>query len=129
MTKKISQKSKNPKKQRKYLALAPLHKKHKMLSSHLSKELKEKYKKRSFPLHKGDTVKIMVGAFKGKQGKILIINTKKLTVHIEGMQKTRKDGTKVNIPFNASNLQIVNLNTEDRIRIKALERRGKQNAS
>ncbi|MCX8194187.1 MAG: 50S ribosomal protein L24 [Candidatus Pacearchaeota archaeon] len=119
-------KSKNPKKQRKYRAKAPLHIKRKMISAHLSKELRKKYERRAFSLRKGDVVKIMRGEFKNKEGKVAIIETKKNRVFIEGLQKTRKDGTKINIPFDPSNLLIINLNLEDKKRIKSLERKIKK---
>ncbi len=113
--------SKQPRKQRKYRFKAPLHIKHKMLGGGLSKELRKKYQKRSIPLRKGDNVKITTGTFKGKKGKISIVNTKKMIVYIEGVQKTRKDGTKVNIPLHPSNLIIIDLNLEDKKRTKKLK--------
>ncbi|UZE93640.1 MAG: 50S ribosomal protein L24 [Candidatus Pacearchaeota archaeon] len=115
--------SKQPRKQRKYKAKAPLHVKHKMLATHLSKELRKKHGKRSITLRKDDVVKIIRGTFKGKQGKISIVNMKKIRVYIEGIQRTRKDGTKVNVPFNPSNLIIVELNLDDKKRNKKLRRR------
>ncbi|MEM4152933.1 MAG: 50S ribosomal protein L24 [Candidatus Pacearchaeota archaeon] len=118
--------SKSKRKQRKYRANAPLHIKRKMLSSHLSKELREKYKRRSFPIRKGDTVKVMRGEFKNKVGKIIKVELKKNRVFIEGLQKTRKDGTKINVPFDPSNLLIISLNLEDKKRIKSIERKIKQ---
>ena len=116
--------SKQPRKQRKYRVNAPLHLRHKAVSANLSKELKTKYKRKSFPLRKGDTVKIMIGEFKKKTGKISIVNLIKMRIAIEGIQKQKKDGTKVNVYFNPSNLQITELNLEDKERDKAL-RRGK----
>lgn len=116
--------SKKIRKQRKYRFEAPLHIKYNFLASHLSKELRKKYNKRSLPLRKGDTVKIMRGEFRKKEGKIAIVNTKKNIVFIEGMQKARKDGTKVNIPFSPSKLQIINLNLDDKKRLKLVERKG-----
>jgi len=115
--------SKQPRKQRKYLAKAPLHIKHKFLSANLSKELRKKYNRRSFPLRKGDVVRIMRGKFKKKQGKIAGLNLKRTKASIEGMQKTKKDGTKVNIFFHPSKLQIHELNLEDAKRIKSIERK------
>ena len=52
--------SKQPRKQRKYLANAPLHLKKKFISVNLSKELRKKHGKRNVSLRKGDIVKIMV---------------------------------------------------------------------
>tara|TARA_Y100000310_G_C20695139_1_gene825123 strand:- start:2727 stop:3080 length:354 start_codon:yes stop_codon:yes gene_type:complete len=93
------------------------------MASHLSKELRSKYKKRSFPIRKDDEVKIMRGKFKGKTGKIANIDRPRKRVAIEGIQRKKKDGTKINIFFNSSVLQIQKLNLEDKKRVKALERR------
>ncbi|MDO8459843.1 MAG: 50S ribosomal protein L24 [Nanoarchaeota archaeon] len=109
--------SKQPRKQRKYRYNAPLHIKHKFLSAHLSKELRKKYGKRSLPLRKGDDVLVMRGSFKKKKGKLAIINLKNTKVAIEGIQRTKKDGTKVNVYFHPSILQIQSLNLDDRKRI------------
>jgi large subunit ribosomal protein L24 len=108
--------SKLPRKQRKYLANAPLHKKHKFLSANLSEELRKKHSKRSLPLRKGDEVLVMRGSFKRKKAKVSLISLKKSIVFIEGIQRTKKDGTKVNVPFSPSNLQITSL-FDDRLRI------------
>jgi len=115
--------SKQPRKQRKYRANAPLHILHKMISSNLSKELRKKYGKRSFPVRKGDIVKIMIGEFKRKTGKVDSIDVKKSRIIIEGIFRTKKDGSKVGVYFDASNLQIKELNLEDIKRKKALERK------
>lgn len=118
--------SKQPRKQRKYLAEAPIHIKRKFLSSNLSKELRKKYQRRSFVLRKEDTVKIMVGSFKGKTGKVSNVDLRRKKVSIEGIQRAKKDGTKVNLFFNSSNLQIQELNLEDKERIKSIERKIKK---
>ena len=114
--------SKQPRKQRKYLANAPLHIKHKIASANLSKELRKRYGKRSFPIRKDDTVKIMRGEFKGKTGKIDSVDLNKLRVAISGIFRSKKDGSKVGVYFNPSNLQIRELNLEDKKRIKSVER-------
>jgi len=106
-----------------------LHTKHKMMSSNLSKELRKKYEKRNFPLRKGDSIKILRGEFKGKTGKIETVNLKRLRVIIEGIYRTKKDGTKVGVYFNPSNLQIKELNLEDGKRKQALERKAGEKTS
>jgi large subunit ribosomal protein L24 len=118
--------SNKPKKQRKYLAQAPNHVKRKLISSNLSKSLRTTHKKRSLPLRKKDTVKVMRGAFKKKTGKVIEINAKYNKVFIENIQKTKKDGTKISIPFDASNLQIIELNTDDKKRINKSNEAAKQ---
>jgi len=115
-------KSKKPRKQRKYLKEAPLHVRRKMISAHLSKELRAKYKKRSIPVRVGDEVKILRGEFKGKTGKVKRVDTKKYKIYIEGITKKRTVGTEYMVPIHPSNVEIIKLNLEDKKRVKALER-------
>ena len=110
--------SKQPRKQRKYLAKAPIHVKKKQLSANLSKDLRQKHQMRNLELRKGDRVKVMRGKHKGKQGKIIEIKTKRLKIYISGIQIKKLEGSKVNLPFRASNLQIIELNMEDKRRMK-----------
>lgn len=109
-----------PRKQRKYFYNAPLHKKHKFLSAQLSKSLREKYGKRNLPLRKGDEVLVMRGSFRKKKAKITSTNLKASRIILEGIQRSKKDGTKVNVYFRPSSLQIQSLNIEDRERLASL---------
>jgi len=68
----------------------------------------------------------MRGSFGGKKAKITSVNSKKIRVVLEGMQRTKKDGTKVNVYFHPSNLQIQSLSLDDKKRIAALERATKK---
>jgi len=115
--------SKQPRKQRKFRANAPLHLRRKMVSVSLSKELKKKHDKRNFPVRKGDNVSIMRGEFKGKSGKIENVDMKKMKVVIDGIYRTKKDGSKVAVMFEPSNLQIKELVLEDKKRKASLERK------
>jgi large subunit ribosomal protein L24 len=110
--------SSQPRKQRKYLAKAPLNKKRKLLSVNLSKNLRNKIKKRNIPAKKGDKVKILRGKYKGKEGKITKILTKQTKIYIENIQTKKQDGSSVEIPLRPSNLQIIELNMEDKKRFK-----------
>lgn len=115
--------SKQPRKQRKFLANAPLHTKHKFLNAALSKELRKKHGKRSFPLRKGDEVLVMRGAFKKKKAKVVFVNLKRTKISLENIQRAKKDGTKVNVWFHPSALQIQTLNLDDKKRMSALEKK------
>ena len=108
--------SKKPKKQRKYLENAPLHIKHKFLSANLAKPLRTKYKLRNIPVRKGDKVKVMVGKFKKQLGKVDRVDLKKTRIYIEGLQAIKRDGTKVNVAIHPSNIQIQELNLDDKER-------------
>lgn len=118
--------SKKPSKQRKYRYNAPLHIKQKFMSVHLSKELREKYARRNFPIRKGDKVKVLRGQFKGRENKVEQVMLSKLKVYITGIDRSKKEGSKVKYPFEPSNLMITELNLEDKKRKEALERNVKK---
>jgi len=115
-------KSIKPRKQRKYLYNAPLHKKRKWLSAHLSENLLLKYDKRSVPVITGDEVEVMRGSFKGHKDKVSSVHVKKQVVEIEGITTAKADGTKIAKSVHASNLLITKLNLTDRWRRQKLER-------
>ena len=115
--------SKKKKNQNKYRHNAPLHIKQKLISAHLSKELRKRYSKRSIGLRKGDKVKVSRGHFKGKTGKVDMISLKKSRAYLTGIEVIKKDGSKTTFPFHPSNLIITELNVEDKNRKIALERK------
>ncbi|MDP1695357.1 MAG: 50S ribosomal protein L24 [archaeon] len=116
-----------PRKQHKYTHNAPLHIRHTFLSANLSKELRKKYGKRNLPLRKGDEVLVMRGSSRKKKAKVVSINLKRTKVALEGIQRTKKEGSKVNIFFHPSVLQIQSLSLDDKKRLAALNRKtGKQ---
>ena len=114
--------SKQPRKQRKYVANAPLHIKKKFVSVNLSKELRKKYGKRNIGLRKGDLIKIKRGKFKGRQGKILEIKLKLKKITVDGINVKKMDGSKVNVKLQHSNLQIIELNLDDKKRLEKLKK-------
>lgn len=99
-------------KQRKYLYNAPLHIKRKHLSAHLAGNLKAKYKKRSIPLRKGDTVKVLRGGLRGHVGKISEVHTKKMMVAIEKAALTKADGKSIAKLIHPSNLVVMKLHDD-----------------
>lgn len=116
-------KSKKPSKQRKEIYTAPLHKRQRLLSGHLSKELAKKYGRRSIGIRKNDKVKIVRGEFKKKTGEVIKTDLKETGVQVAGIEKIKKDGTKVVPYIHPSNLIITELSLDDRKRKKALERK------
>lgn len=109
--------STQPRKQRKYRVNAPLHIKRTFMHAHLAKELRKKYGKRTLSLRKDDKVKILVGDFKGKEGKIIELDMKAGRIFVEGIDRAKKDGSKARIPLQVSNVMITAVGKEDK-RIK-----------
>ncbi|HDJ50934.1 MAG TPA: 50S ribosomal protein L24 [Thermoprotei archaeon] len=117
-------KSKQPRKQRKVLYIAPKHVRYKMMSAHLSKELREKYGVRALPVRKGDVVRVMRGNYRGHEGKVVEVDRKRYYIYIEGVKIKKADGTEVLRPIHPSKVMIVKLDMSDKWRIKILERKG-----
>jgi len=126
MKKKFSMKwksSKQVRKQRKYRYNAPLHVKQKFVHVHLSKELRKKHKTRNLGLKKGDKVKIVRGQFKKHVGNVERVDLKKIKVHVSGIEVTKKDGSKTTYLIDPSNLEITELNLDDKMRQKIIDRK------
>lgn len=109
-------KSKQPRKQRKFLYNAPLHVKKKFVQANLSKDLQEKSKRRSFGVKVGDKVRLVRGQFKGKTGKVEKVDIKATKIFVAGIEAIKKDGSKVAYPIHPSNLIIEELKLDDKKR-------------
>jgi large subunit ribosomal protein L24 len=106
-----------PKKQRKYLANAPLHTRRKIMSVNLTPELRKEVKKRNIPVRKGDKVQIMRGRFKTKTAKVEKVLRKDYKLLLEGIMIEKKDGSKVKFPIHYSNVKIMELEMSDKKRM------------
>jgi large subunit ribosomal protein L24 len=110
--------SKQPRKQVKFRANAPNHIKRTFMGSTLDKELRKKYGRRSIEVRKGDEVKVMRGKFRGKQGKVGVVDVKHVRVQIDGIQRMKTGGEKLETWFHPSNIKIIILDTTDKKRLK-----------
>ena len=111
-----------PRKQRAFVRNAPDHIRNKLLCAHLSKELKEKHKIRSIRVRKGDKVKVMIGQFKNKIGKVDRVSTKRQRLFITGVEQTKMDGTKALYPVHPSNVMITELDLSDKRRLSEVKK-------
>ena len=87
---------------RKAYFTAPSHERYKLMSSHLSKDLKAKHNARAMPIRKDDEVIIVRGTYKGNKGKVTQVYRKKWAVHVEKISKTKANGAPYNIPLHPS---------------------------
>ncbi|NOZ76570.1 MAG: 50S ribosomal protein L24 [Euryarchaeota archaeon] len=115
--------SKLPRKQRKRLHQAPLHRRQKMVVSPLSAELREKYGKRSARVRRGDTVRMLRGDFAGHEGKVEKVILKTGKIHVAGVTIQKANATDRFLPVDPSNCEITKLELGDELRIKSLERK------
>jgi len=112
-----------PRKQRKMLFQAPLHRRYRLFSAPLAPELRKSRGVRSLPLRVGDTVMITRGDHKGFEGKVTRVDRKKYRVFIEGLTREKVDGTTIFVGIHPSKVMITKLNLDDKWREKILERK------
>lgn len=104
---------------------APSHIRRKIMSSPLSKELRQKYNVRSMPIRKDDEVQVVRGHYKGQQiGKVVQVYRKKYVIYIERVQREKANGTTVHVGIHPSKVVITRLKL-DKDRKKILERKAK----
>ena len=97
----------------------------KQVCATLSKDLRKKYSRRSVRIMIDDTVKVIRGEYKGITGKITKISIENNSIAIEGNKKEKLKGDKVDIYIHSTNVIITALNTDDKWRLKILEKKSK----
>ena len=117
MTRPLSSK---PSKQRAALYNTPPHRIRRILSASLSTELKSSHGRNSYPVRKGDTVKILRGDFAGIEGKITRIDTKRQRLFVEGVSREKVAGTSTNISVHSSKVMLTKLNLDDKWRADSI---------
>ncbi|CAO2608148.1 60S ribosomal protein L26 [Lemmus lemmus] len=96
---------------------APSHIRRKIMSSPLSKELRQKFR--------DDDVQVVRGHYKGQQiGKVVQVYRKKYGIYIERVQREKANGTTVHVGIHPSKVVITRLKL-DKERKKILERKAK----
>ena len=105
--------SKQPRKQRKRQASAPLHQRHRQVHATLADDLREEYGTRSVRVVAGDTVEVLRGDDAGTEGEVLDVDLKDTTVSVEDVTIEKADGEEVPRRVDASNLRVTALDTED----------------
>lgn len=116
-------KSKSPRKQRKAIYCAPLHKRRKLIVAQLSPELRGRYGVRNLPVRKDDEVMINQGTFTSIQGKVSRVDRNKYVIFVDGATGEKTTGQSYPVPIRASRVTIVKLKLDD-WRNKILKRKG-----
>lgn len=94
----------------------PKHVRDRTICSSLADNLREQYGRRSVRVIKGDNIRVMRGEYTGIEGKIEKVNTQRGTLAIEGVQREKVRGGNVKVQIHASNVQIIGLKLDDKLR-------------
>uniref|UniRef100_H0XP23 KOW domain-containing protein n=1 Tax=Otolemur garnettii TaxID=30611 RepID=H0XP23_OTOGA len=104
---------------------APSHIRRKLMSSPLSKELRQKYNVQSMPIRKDDEVQVVRGHYKGQQTGKVQFYRKKYVIYIQQVQREKANGTTVHVGIHSSKVVITRLKL-DKDHKKILERKKSQ---
>ena len=97
----------------------------KQICATISKDLRKKYSRRSVRIMANDTVKVIRGEYKGLTGKVSKISLRSNSIAIEGNKKEKLKGDKIDVYIHSTNVIITSLNTDDKWRLKILEKKPK----
>ena len=97
----------------------------KQICAPLSKQLRKNYERRRIRIMTDDTVKVIRGEYKGITGKVTKISSDSNSVAIEGNKKEKLKGEKIDVYIHSTNMIITSLNTDDKWRLKILEKKPK----
>ena len=97
----------------------------KQICATISKDLRKKYSRRSTRIMVDDTVKVVRGEYKGLTGKVSKISLDSNSIAIEGNKKEKLKGDKIDVYIHSTNVIITSLNTNDKWRLKILEKKPK----
>merc|ERR1711908_177536 len=109
-------------KSRKAHFTAPSSVRRKIMSSHLNKDLAQKYHVKSMPIRKDDEVIVVRGSNRGREGKVIQVYREKYVIHIERVTREKSNGSTVNVGIHPSNVMIIKLKL-DKDRRAILERK------
>jgi large subunit ribosomal protein L26e len=112
-------------KSRKSHFTAPSNIRRKIMSSPLSKELKEKYKVNAIPIRKDDVVTVVRGVHKGREGKVTAVYRRRFCIHIEKLVREKVNNASVPIAIHTSNV-VINSIKMDKDRKALLDRKAKK---
>ena len=110
-----------PSKQRKKIYDAQGQSLRKLLAASLSEELQTAQGRRSYPVRKGDTVKILRGDYAGVEGKVNDIDTRGQRLFVEGVTREMTSGTSTNVSVHSSKVMITKLNLDDKWRSESIK--------
>jgi large subunit ribosomal protein L26e len=120
--------SSSRRKSRKAHFSAPSSIRRKIMSSALSKELRNKHSTRSLPIRKDDEVRIVRGKYKGREGKVTQVYRKKWVIHVDRVQRDKSNGATAPIGIHPSNVVITTIKL-DKDRRAILDRKNRTKSS
>ncbi|HEV2167221.1 MAG TPA: 50S ribosomal protein L24 [Thermoplasmata archaeon] len=87
----------------------------------LSRELRRRYSRRSLPVRKGDTVRILSGSFRGREERVAKIDRRGYAVTLDNVTTKTGDQKLKPLPIQLTHLVLTRLNLSDAWRRRVLK--------
>ena len=103
----------SPRRQRRMLYTAHTAQRRKRMTVPLSKDLRARFHRRSLPVRKGDTVRILHGSFEGREERVAAVDRRRLSVTLDNVTLKTGESKQTALPVRTAGLVIVRLNLAD----------------
>ena len=111
----------SPRRQRKALYTASTFERRRRMTVPLSRELRRRFRARSLPVRKGDTVRVLSGSFVGREERVAKVDRRAYAVILDNVTvKSGEDKLKP-LPIRTSHLVLTRLNLSDAWRRRVLQ--------
>lgn len=110
----------SPRRQRKALYTADTFTRRRRMTVLLSRELRERFHRRSVPVRKGDTVRVLGGSFKGREERVAKIDHRDYSVTLDNVTLKAADEKMKPLGLKPGRLVITRLNLSDAWRRRSL---------
>jgi large subunit ribosomal protein L24 len=110
----------SPRRQRRALYEADSAERRRRMTVPLSRELRARFHRRSAPVRKGDTVRVLAGSYEGREERVARVNRRDYTVTLDNVTlKTAEEKLK-ELPLRPAHLVLTRLNLADPWRRRSL---------
>ncbi len=113
--------SRQPRRQRRALFTADTFERRRRMSVPLSRELRTRYGRRSLPVRKGDTVRILTGSYVGREERVAKVDRRGYAVTLDNVTGKTADQKLKPLPIRPSHLLLTRLNLSDPWRRRVLK--------
>ncbi|HYA58642.1 MAG TPA: 50S ribosomal protein L24 [Thermoplasmata archaeon] len=110
----------SPRRQRRALYTADSFERRRRLTLLLSRELRARFHRRSLPVHKGDTVRVLSGSFVGREERVAKVDRRGLSVTLDNVTLKTADEKMKPLALRPSHLVLTRLNLSDPWRRRSL---------
>ncbi len=110
----------SPRRQRKALYSASTFTRRRRMTVLLSRELRKRFRRRSVPVRKGDTVRVLGGSFKGREERVAKVDRRDYSVTLDNVTLKTADEKMKPLGLRPGRLVITRLNLSDAWRRQAL---------